>query len=105
MIIEHYSVPCYIISALCIKNMYGEDLPSNKRHYIYVLKEPYNGIGSLIGDAKTFHCAENARDWWEANKNRLMEDVIARCDPSTLKVRKRIERIVEEDVENINLEA
>ena len=103
MIIEHYSVPCYVISALCTKNMYGEDLPPNKRHYIYVLKEPYNCFGSLISDAKTFHTAENARQWWEINKKKILEDDLVSYDISTLKIRKRIERIVEEDVDDINL--
>ena len=104
MITEHYSVPCYVISALCTKNMYGEDLPPNKRHYIYVLKEPYNCFGSLISDAKVFHTAENARDWWENNKNVVIEDKLVNYDISTLKIRKRTERIIEEDVDNIVLE-
>lgn len=104
MIIEHYSAPCYVISALCVKNMYGEDLNHNKKHYVYVLDAPYSGIGSLIGNAKTFKSVEDAGAWWMKHKDSLIEDINTQCDASTLKIRKRTERIVEEDVENITLE-
>lgn len=99
MITEYYSEnPVYIISVLCIADFYGEPLPPDKRYYKYVTSASTPCFSSLIDRAITFRSAERAAEWWNEHRDVLMSAVEAFGDPSTLKIRRREIRILEEDV-------